>query len=359
MLVDFTPKADRTLDLFFGGLARAVAARGWAVEVTFAGLPPDPYRAELERGGVRVSRLPFPFGTGSAAELARRLVRDRQCVLQAHFLGPFQPRLLALKALGLVRKLQVVDHLSGDLKPLGVALQTVRRFRGRIAGALVDEYVAVSRFVADRIVRAGVPAHRVRIIENGIPIERYARAEPRPAVERPTVAFAGQLIEEKGVQVLLEAARGMSGAADWVIAGAGRYRAELEALAGRLGVPARFVGHVDSAALFRAADVVVVPSLWEEAFGLVAVEGMAAGAAVVVSDAGGLGEVVGDTGLVVPRGDVAALRRGLERLVRSPEERTRLGADASRRAAARFTLDRMIAQHVDAAVELLREASAE
>ena len=357
ILADFTPQGDRTFDHFFARLAGAIASRGWGVEVTFAAPGPEPYRNELQREGVELAWLRFPFGTRSATELAGRLLRRRGVVLQAHFLGSFEPRLLAFRATGLVRKLQVVDHLSGDLRPLGGAREVVRRMRGRVAGAVVDEYVAVSRFVADRIARAGVPARRVRIIENGIPVERYAPTGPPALRERPCVVFAGQLIPEKGVHVLLEAARTMPAAADWVIAGAGRHGSELEALARRLGVPARFVGHVNSAALFRGADVVVVPSLWEEAFGLVAVEGMAAGAAVVVSDAGGLPEVVGETGVVVPRGDAVALRAVLERLLHSSSERARLGGAALRRAASRFTLERMVSEHVDAAEKLLREAS--
>ena len=333
-----------------------MAGRGWAVDLTFAGLGPESYRAELLRAGVGVAQLPFPFGTRSAVELARRLFRNRTAVLQTHFIGSFQAWLLALKPMGAVRKLQIVDHLSGDLKRLRGPLQTLRRMRGMAAGALVDEYVAVSRFVAGRIVRAGVPSRRVRIIENGIPVERFTPVESRTPGELPTVVFAGQLILEKGLQVLLEAAKGMPAAAHWVIAGVGRQQGELEVLAQSLNVPARFAGQVDSAELFRRADIVVVPSLWDEAFGLVAAEAMAAGAAVVVSDAGGLPEVVGEAGVVVPRGDAVALRSELERLIRSPEERARLGAAALRRAAARFTLQRMIAEHVEAVEALLRDA---
>src|SRR5262249_13249448 len=151
-----------------------------------------------------------------------------------------------LRAAGVVKKLQVVDHLSGELRPLPPVLDAMRGLRGRTAGVLVDEYVAVSKFIADRITRAGVPARRVRLIENGLPLERYAGREGRSSFERPTVVFAGWLIREKGVHVLLEAARGLERQADWVIAGAGPARRELEALAARLGVPARFVGHVDS-----------------------------------------------------------------------------------------------------------------
>ena len=82
--------------------------------------------------------------------------------------------------LSAARKLQIVDHLSGSLKPLSLPGEWLRACRGRVAGALVDEYVAVSRFVAARIERAGVPRERIRLIENGIPVERYVRDPGRP-----------------------------------------------------------------------------------------------------------------------------------------------------------------------------------
>ena len=358
ILVDFTPKGPRTLDVFFARLAKTLVARGWEVELTFAGLGPEEYGADLRRSGVQVGALRFPFGTASAFEFARRLRRRGNAVLQAHVLGSFEPRLLALRALVIARRLQVVDHLSGQLKQLGAPLERVRLLRGKTAGHLVDQYVAVSRFTAARLVRAGVPAHRVHLIENGIALERFAPGEPRTAKRRPTIAFAGQLIPEKGVQVLLEAAQRMPDAADWVIAGEGPLRSELEERAAKLGVPASFVGHVDIPELFQRADIVVVPSLWDEAFGLVAVEAMASQTAVVVSDGGGLPEVVGDTGLVVPRGDVGALHSVLRRLVDAPAERFALGVAAARRAAAHYSIERMIAEHVAAAERLLVEASA-
>src|SRR5262249_1566203 len=165
--------------------------------------------------------------------------------------------------------------------------------------------------------------------------------------------FAGWLIREKGVHVLLEAARGLERQADWVIAGAGPARTELEALAARLGVPARFVGHVDSPELLRRADIVGVPTLRPEGFGLAGAEAMAAGAAVVGSDAGGLPEVVGDAGVVVPRGEVAALHSALAQLLSAPEERVRLGTAAAARATSRFALERMIGDHAAALERLL------
>ena len=304
-----------------------------------------------------MSQLPFPFDARSAVELARRLFRNRTAVLQTHFIGSFQAGLLALKPLGAVRKLQIVDHLSGELKQLREPLQTLQRLRGVAAGALVDEYVAVSRFVADPN-RCGwvcpPAASGLSRMESPSSDSRSpgAAAESR---ELPTVVFAGQLIEQKGLHVLLEAAQGMPAAAHWVIAGVGSSSGNSRRSRSASAFPPGSRGRSDSAELLRRADVVVVPSLWDEAFGLVAAEELRR--VPVVSDAGGLPEVVGEAGVVVPRGDAQALRSELERLLRSPEERARLGAAALRRAAERFTLRRMIDEHVEAVEVLLRDAS--
>ena len=138
---------------------------------------------------------------------------------------------------------------------------------------------------------------------------------------RPTVVYYGKLIENKGVQVLLEALHGVD--ARTVIVGFGDYRAELEALASGLDV--LFTGpleHRHLVHLLALADVAVVPSIFPEAFGMVAAEAAAAGCPPIVANHSGLAEVArgleedyppGRGGLAsFPNGDAAALRKRLE-----------------------------------------------
>jgi glycosyltransferase involved in cell wall biosynthesis len=106
-----------------------------------------------------------------------------------------------------------------------------------------------------------------------------------------------------------------------VLVGEGQRQAELQQLVGELGMTGQvtFLGYVAFpalAAIYRAAEVVVVPSLYEP-FGLVALEAMAAGRPVVAAEAGGLTEIVteGATGLCVPPGDAGALAAALERVL--------------------------------------------
>ena len=91
---------------------------------------------------------------------------------------------------------------------------------------------------------------------------------------------------------------------EFLIAGDGPQATELREYCTSRGLnQVRFLGHLDRIPeLLARADIVVVPSIWAEAFGLVTVEAMASGAATIVSDAGVLPEIVGDAGMVFPAG---------------------------------------------------------
>jgi len=149
----------------------------------------------------------------------------------------------------------------------------------------------------------------------------------------------------KGVPVLLEALDGLDGVEATLVGGGieeQRYRDQ----AGRLGLTnVRFTGRASDEELlaaYRSHDVIVLPSVNElEAFGMVLLEGMSAGLVPVTSDVPGLGDVVGDTGLVVERRNPASLRSALRSLAADPVERARLGEEARRRSAT-FTWKRTI-----------------
>ena len=141
------------------------------------------------------------------------------------------------------------------------------------------------------------------------------------AGDAPTVVYYGKLIENKGVQVLLQALRGLGARA--VIVGFGDYRDELERQAEGLDV--LFVGpleHRHLVHLLALGDAAVVPSIFPEAFGMVAAEAAAAGCPPIVADHSGLAEIArgleesyppGRAGLAsFPNGDVEALRERLE-----------------------------------------------
>jgi glycosyltransferase involved in cell wall biosynthesis len=161
-------------------------------------------------------------------------------------------------------------------------------------------------------------AGEVRVIPSGVDVPESVGEPDEP----PHVLYAGRLSREKGVLELVEAADGLP----LVVAGDGPLR---DRVPGALG----FVPHDRLLGLYERAAVVACPS-HREGYGVVCAEAMAYGRPVVASAVGGLLDLVvdGETGLLVPPGDVAALRAALERLLGDADLRRRLGV-AGREAA--------------------------
>jgi rhamnosyl/mannosyltransferase len=177
---------------------------------------------------------------------------------------------------------------------------------------------------------------------------RRARDIRREA-NKAIVLFVGRLVPYKGVDVLLDALTGLDAVA--LVVGEGPARAGLEDRARELGVSShvRFLGSVDDrelAALYRACDVFVLPSVTrQEAFGVVQLEAMAAAKPVVSTDLGtGVGWVNkdGETGYVVPPRDARALRDALAQLLNDSGLQKSMGEAAAKRIRSSFTLERMI-----------------
>jgi glycosyltransferase involved in cell wall biosynthesis len=157
---------------------------------------------------------------------------------------------------------------------------------------------------------------------------------------RPTVVYFGKLIENKGVQVLLKAMAGLD--ARTVVVGFGDFRKQLEALAPPGTLFTGALEHRHLRHLLPLCDVAVVPSIFPEAFGMVAAEAAAAGVLPVVAAHSGLAEVAAGIGeevgpevaalLSVPAGDAAALRDRLAAILALPEGRRRELGLAARRA---------------------------
>lgn len=183
----------------------------------------------------------------------------------------------------------------------------------------------------------------------------------RRKAEKPIVLFVGRLVPYKGVDVLLEALSRLDAAT--MIVGDGPQRTALEAQARALGMSERvtFLGSVgddELAALYRACDVFVLPSVTrQEAFGVVQLEAMAAGKPVVSTDVGtGVAWVNrdGETGFVVPPRDAAALGDAVCRVLGNATLRLNMGNAAMHRVRSAFTVERMI----DDTLALYREVMA-
>lgn len=169
------------------------------------------------------------------------------------------------------------------------------------------------------------------------------------------IGYAGRLVPEKGVDLLLEAMAELPGVWHLAIVGSGAELGRLKLLTRRLGLADRVsferdIPSLRMPAFYRELDALVLPSRsqpnWVEQFGRVLIEAMACGVPVVGSDCGEIPNVVGDAGLIFPEGDAGALRECLARLMREPD----LWADLSRRGRERvlahFTQAQIAAQTV-------------
>ncbi len=165
--------------------------------------------------------------------------------------------------------------------------------------------------------------------------------------ERPTIGYAGRLVNEKGVDVLIEAfARMKSRSAKLQIIGNGSERSRLEHLASYKGVRDRvtFRGQVASADMpetLRSLDLLVIPSRtrpnWKEQFGRVIIEAMSSGVPVLGSNSGEIPNVIGNPDLVFPEDNVESLTRKLDQLVAEKELRLELSRWARQRVLDHFT----------------------
>jgi len=219
-----------------------------------------------------------------------------------------------------------------ERREFGLADRTVAR-----ASAL---QIAISQGLADYLARVeGFAAGAFEIVHYGI----VAGPEPPPPVAGSPFVVVGRLVEIKGHDTLLAAVAQVP-EVELEIVGDGPLRAELQADVARraLGDRVRFLGRVAPAGpAMERASVVVVPSRGE-GFGMVALEAMERGRAVIASRVGGLPEIVADveTGLLVPPNDPVALAGALRELAADPSLVAAMGDAGRRRALAEFPQER-------------------
>lgn len=237
-----------------------------------------------------------------------------------------------------------------------------------------DLAIAVSQSTAEFVVRARlVPAERTKVVYLGVPLEEFsrvrtadevraARAALGIALETFAVGTITRLMPSKGNEYLVAAAPWVLKAvpqARIYIIGEGELQPALEAQARRLGVADRvvFTGFVREVPQALAAlDLVVFPSLWEGT-PLTAFEALAAGKAIVSTDADGLKDILTDgrDARLVPRRDARALADAIIALARDPDARARLGA-AARETGRRYDINTFV-RKMERLYVLLHETS--
>jgi glycosyltransferase involved in cell wall biosynthesis len=232
-------------------------------------------------------------------------------------------------------------ELNPDKSPGQIALQ-------RAAYACAHVVVANSRAAANRLAREHVAPSRIRVVPNGVDPGRYPGRETDRPIRR--IATVANLRTEKAHEVLFEAAtmvlRRYSDA-EFLIAGDGPRRDELEALARRLGIDrrVRFLGHCEDVPdLLASSDLFVLPSR-SEAFPNAVLEAMAAGLPVIATRVGGIVELIEHqrTGVLVPPDDPRALGFALLDLIQWRSHAIELGQAARTVVEQRYSFEQMVA----------------
>jgi glycosyltransferase involved in cell wall biosynthesis len=247
---------------------------------------------------------------------------------------------------------------SGYFGPAGSwAVRTVER----ALAAMTDQVLTISAIQKDDICRRYriAPARKTRVIELGIETEKLLRLGSDSSLRRElgiarddvVFSYVGRFVPIKDLPTLVRAFATVAARTRGVrllLVGDGELRGPLERLARELGLTDRvhFTGwRRDLGAVYGATDVGVLSSI-NEGTPVALIETMVAGRPVVSTDAGGVRDIVAHerTGLVVPSGDAGVLADAMERLVRDPELRARLGRAARTEIASRFALERLNAE---------------
>jgi glycosyltransferase involved in cell wall biosynthesis len=228
--------------------------------------------------------------------------------------------------------------------------QRYRYWLERYTSGLADHLAFCSEQLRQMFLRRWrLPAHKTSTILNGVAMDVYlavpAGVPPRPAGLGPLITTIGRLHEQKAQEVLIEAAKFVLAAhptARFMIVGHGPREEQLKALARQLGLADKidFAGvRYDIPEVLGQSDIFALSSAWE-GLPVVGVEAMAAARPVVMTDVGGVRDLVDHerTGLIVPPGDPAVLAQALIRLLDDDERRREMGQAARARVSRDFSI---------------------
>lgn len=321
---------------------------------------------------------PFVWYRSARMEhLGQRMVEEKGIdLVHSHFAWPqgFGGSLGAAARHPLIASLRGTDILLD--RSIGYGRRAQPGFDRALRGLLkrADRTLYFSQYMREQAVALGAPPERATVIPKGVDLRHFDVAEDRNLLKselglpaRPMILTVGGLIPRKGIHHLLQALGGLRERHDFtlVICGDGPEELRLKELATSIGLADRtiFTGRVDRATIpryFAACDIFALASTVEAA-GNVLFEAMASGRPIVCTNAGGPQEYVrdGETGFVVPVGNVTALTARLEDLLVDAVLRETLGREGRRRTLEEFSYQRMVKDLIQVYEEVLRTSPQE
>jgi glycosyltransferase involved in cell wall biosynthesis len=282
---------------------------------------------------------------------AVRMVHDHDLVcLRRHKYFPLSGRICDKPAgwqcysnLCFVNRNPAAGGLPVSIRTVGLQKQGIRAMQD------MRHFIVGSRWMHDELVMNGIPADRIRVI-HPIPAS-LAQIQPLPCHSEHEILYVGQVIRGKGVDLLLHALARLDRPWHATIVGAGNHLDSCRRLAMSLGIASQveftgWVRHEELEAYYTRAAFTVVPSRWPEPFGMVGVEAMARGRAVVGFDAGGIRDWLssGINGVLAPAGNVEKLAGAIDSLLADPDYTRTLGEQAARLAGLQFTHGRYLGE---------------
>jgi len=291
---------------------------------------------------------------------AVRMVHDHDLVcLRQHKYFPLSGRICdkpagwdCYKNLCFLNRNPAEGGLPVTIRTVGPQKQGIRYHRD------MHRFIVGSQWMQQELVMNGIPGERIRVI-HPIPAS-LAEIRPLPHQSDNEILYVGQVIRGKGVDLLLRALARVPQRWHATIVGAGNHLDSCRRLAKNLGIAENveftgWVAHQDLESYYTNAAFTVVPSRWPEPFGMVGVEAMARGRAVVGFAAGGIPDWLnnGINGVLAPAGDVDELGKAISGLLADPAHSRSLGNRAAQHAAQEFTH----AAYLEAMENLLEEAA--
>ncbi len=284
----------------------------------------EPENCEVLRLGV--ARLASRAMLRAARVLHDRWRVDRPDVLQVYFMDSAYFSIPIARWVGVPRIVRVRNNL-------GYWLTRKHRILSRFVSRLADVTVTNSEAGKEALIAAeGLAPDRVRVLENGVDLDRFPRVVTRGDAAVVRVGCVANLRPVKNIDGLVRAAKVVCDRfpqVEFAVAGDGPERGALEALRDSLGLAGRFHFHgsvADVPGFLRELDIAVLPS-HSEGMSNAVLEYLAAGKAVVATEVGANGKLLGDGqyGRLVPAGNIPALADAISRLVGDPVDTHRLG----------------------------------
>jgi glycosyltransferase involved in cell wall biosynthesis len=312
----------------------------------FPNLVPSPGRRSIRTLALQAMSLPL-----AAYELMhlRRFIRSwKPDIVNIHYLS--YPAVYALVAAASLRIPAVLSFHGSDVagSPYPATYGIVERLAVGRAQAVTLNSKNLASFLRGNL--NAEEAGKITVIPFGV--------DDRPVADEGAsgdfALVAARLVEKKGVETAIRAMAGLDTAAQGlrlVIAGDGPLRNPLQDLSRQLGLEQRveFIGELSPDELNRRIDqakFVIVPSLWE-AYGVIALEAMVAGRAVVAGSHGGIAEITvdGQTGILIPPGDANALAAAISQLATDPDRAAAMGRAGRERALEYFGWPKVVEEY--------------